>query len=244
MLKNGLKKEIVALYRQGHSQGAIAKLINRPRQTVAYHLYASGVLTDAKKYEGVCCICGVKTEPGVPVCMRGACINYWTDSEECNPTSEVDLHLMKLSAPAEVEFPDTAVFCKFDPGCKRVFAHQADHIRFHYYRRSLNDRLRAPFKAPQPIYYSGQSPKANRSESAPGKIKSVYLRREFPSDARQLRHLREARNTSQRELAHLAQVSVATICNYESGKRVPSVYNAIRIADALRVQVKDIWRER
>lgn len=55
-----------------------------------------------------------------------------------------------------------------------------------------------------------------------------------------LRHLRESRNMSQEDAAHLVGVAVKTWHNWESGKRTPYESNWQRIADSFEVDVQPI----
>lgn len=49
---------------------------------------------------------------------------------------------------------------------------------------------------------------------------------------------------SQRELATLADTAPSTICEIESGKRIPNAILAIKIARALGVTVEELWDDR
>lgn len=48
---------------------------------------------------------------------------------------------------------------------------------------------------------------------------------------------------SQRELARLTGTSASTICEIETGKRLPNVLLAIRIARALGTTAEKLWDE-
>ena len=54
---------------------------------------------------------------------------------------------------------------------------------------------------------------------------------------------RTAKGLSQSQLAEACQISETNIAYYERGQRVPSVFNALRIAQALRCRVDEIFRE-
>lgn len=53
--------------------------------------------------------------------------------------------------------------------------------------------------------------------------------------------VRQEKNMSQEELADLAGCSRTSITSIESGRQVPSVFLAFRIADALDVDIYDIF---
>lgn len=55
-----------------------------------------------------------------------------------------------------------------------------------------------------------------------------------------LAELREENNISQRELAQKLGISPGAIGMYESGKRTPPLYRAIKIAEIFEVQVESI----
>lgn len=59
-------------------------------------------------------------------------------------------------------------------------------------------------------------------------------RRLFPT---RLRELREARALDQIGLAARARLQASAISHYESGRRVPSLRNLLRLADALYVPI-------
>ena len=65
------------------------------------------------------------------------------------------------------------------------------------------------------------------------KITEVYMNK--------LKEIRLAREMTQAEVASKANVPQRTYQNYELGVREPGIYAAIRIADALGCDVKDIW---
>lgn len=48
---------------------------------------------------------------------------------------------------------------------------------------------------------------------------------------------------TQSDLAQQADISQRTISDIETGKHVPTVYVAIRIAKALKVKVEDLFKE-
>ena len=56
-----------------------------------------------------------------------------------------------------------------------------------------------------------------------------------------LRKYRKAANMTQVELAKAAGTTQAVICRYETGKRIPKITTAQKIADALGCKVNDIW---
>lgn len=56
-----------------------------------------------------------------------------------------------------------------------------------------------------------------------------------------VKHYRTYAGISQRALAQMAGTSASTICEIESGKRLPNVLLAIRIAHILEVTVEDLW---
>ncbi len=58
----------------------------------------------------------------------------------------------------------------------------------------------------------------------------------------ELRKAREAAGLTTTELAARAGVSDGAIRGYEAGRNLPSVVTAQRIADALGVDVADIWK--
>ncbi len=56
-----------------------------------------------------------------------------------------------------------------------------------------------------------------------------------------LKKMRKTKGFTQYELAKVAGVYPSTILNYETGKRLPDVGVAQKIATALGVTVSDIW---
>ena len=54
---------------------------------------------------------------------------------------------------------------------------------------------------------------------------------------------REAARISQRVLADFCQTHQNLICRYENGVRYPTLYSAIRIANALQVGLDDLVAE-
>jgi putative transcriptional regulator len=56
-----------------------------------------------------------------------------------------------------------------------------------------------------------------------------------------IRDYRKQRDLTQEQLARKSQTSTRAIQNYEAGKRVPDVHTAIRIAEALNKEVKDVF---
>ena len=52
---------------------------------------------------------------------------------------------------------------------------------------------------------------------------------------KRLKEIRIAQNISQQELADIIGVTKVSVCGYESGKRLPNLYNLMRIANALDV---------
>lgn len=59
-----------------------------------------------------------------------------------------------------------------------------------------------------------------------------------------VKYYRTFEGLSQRELASLSGTAASTICEIESGKRIPNVLLAVRIARALGVPVEDLWDDR
>jgi DNA-binding XRE family transcriptional regulator len=59
----------------------------------------------------------------------------------------------------------------------------------------------------------------------------------------QIKQLRFVRVMPARELAKRAGVTTTSIFCYEREKRVPSLDTQIKIANALGVQVRELWRE-
>lgn len=49
------------------------------------------------------------------------------------------------------------------------------------------------------------------------------------------------RGISQRELAELSFCTDVTMCRYISGQRIPNIHTAIRIANALKADVYDVF---
>lgn len=58
-----------------------------------------------------------------------------------------------------------------------------------------------------------------------------------------VRAYRTYEGMSQRELAALIGTSASSVCEIESGDRLPNVLLAIRIARALGTTVEELWKE-
>lgn len=56
-----------------------------------------------------------------------------------------------------------------------------------------------------------------------------------------LRNMREQKHKTQSDMAKVGNISLRAYQLYESGERVPNVRTAIRIADALDIDVKRLW---
>ena len=56
-----------------------------------------------------------------------------------------------------------------------------------------------------------------------------------------VKHYRTYAGSSQRALSRMAGTSASTICEIESGKRLPNVELAIRISRALGRTVEELW---
>ena len=56
-----------------------------------------------------------------------------------------------------------------------------------------------------------------------------------------LKHLRQSLPSTQRELARVLQVSPTTVCDWEQGKRLPSVEQALKLAEQLGVSVETLF---
>lgn len=56
-----------------------------------------------------------------------------------------------------------------------------------------------------------------------------------------VKHYRTYAGISQRALSRMAGTSASTICEIESGKRLPTVALAIRISRALGRTVEELW---
>ena len=56
-----------------------------------------------------------------------------------------------------------------------------------------------------------------------------------------LRNKRESMGKTQLDMAKVGNISLRAYQLYESGERVPNVWTAIRIADALDIDVKKLW---
>ncbi len=56
-----------------------------------------------------------------------------------------------------------------------------------------------------------------------------------------LKHAREKMNLTQEEVANKICVAIRAYQNYEAGVRLPRVDTALRIANALNVDVKEIF---
>lgn len=54
---------------------------------------------------------------------------------------------------------------------------------------------------------------------------------------------REYHGMTQRELAAMADTGCSTICEVESGRRLPNVILAMKIAKALQTTVDALWEE-
>jgi len=59
-----------------------------------------------------------------------------------------------------------------------------------------------------------------------------------------LRACRLARDISQEQLAKLAGVHVGSLCRWERGQRIPTVEQALRLAEILECPVEELWKER
>lgn len=57
-----------------------------------------------------------------------------------------------------------------------------------------------------------------------------------------IRERRIAKNMSQEDLAGIVGVTRMAICNYEEGKRIPALYDALRIAKALGTTVEKLTK--
>jgi transcriptional regulator with XRE-family HTH domain len=60
----------------------------------------------------------------------------------------------------------------------------------------------------------------------------------------QIKRLRAQKSISQMELSLRADLSQSFLANLEKGKKLPSVFTIIKIADALEVNPKDFFPER
>ncbi len=58
-----------------------------------------------------------------------------------------------------------------------------------------------------------------------------------------LKEKREAVNLKQKELAELSKVPISSISRYENNKRVPDIYTAYQLAQALGCHVDDLVNE-
>lgn len=58
-----------------------------------------------------------------------------------------------------------------------------------------------------------------------------------------VKYYRTFEGLSQRELASLSGTAASTICEIESGKRIPNVLLAVRIARVLGKQVDELWED-
>ncbi len=58
-----------------------------------------------------------------------------------------------------------------------------------------------------------------------------------------VKYYRTFEGLSQRELALLSGTAASTICEIESGKRIPNVLLAVRIARVLGKQVEELWED-
>lgn len=56
-----------------------------------------------------------------------------------------------------------------------------------------------------------------------------------------LLRIRKDKGISRQALTQAANISLRTLRRYENGIRVPDVLCAIKIAEALEVEVRDIW---
>ena len=57
-----------------------------------------------------------------------------------------------------------------------------------------------------------------------------------------LKEAREAKGYTQADLGILLNITQAAVANYESNTRKPSLDNAKNIADALDIDLIDVWR--
>ena len=57
-----------------------------------------------------------------------------------------------------------------------------------------------------------------------------------------IRERRIAKNLTQDDLAGMVGVTKMAICNYEEGKRIPALYDALRIAKALGTTVEKLTK--
>lgn len=57
---------------------------------------------------------------------------------------------------------------------------------------------------------------------------------------KQIRDYRSMKRLTQRELARKSDLSINTINRYETGERMPTIYNLCKIAEALDVSVLDL----
>lgn len=58
-----------------------------------------------------------------------------------------------------------------------------------------------------------------------------------------VKYYRSYAGLSQRELAKLTGTAASTICEIESGKRIPNVLLAIKISRILDKKVEDLWED-
>ena len=58
-----------------------------------------------------------------------------------------------------------------------------------------------------------------------------------------VKYYRMFEGLSQRELALFSGTAASTICEIESGKRIPNVLLAVRIARVLGKQVEELWED-
>lgn len=58
-----------------------------------------------------------------------------------------------------------------------------------------------------------------------------------------LKEARQKAKLKQKELAHLANIPVSSISRYESNKRVPDIFTAVRLAKALGCNVDALIKQ-
>ena len=58
-----------------------------------------------------------------------------------------------------------------------------------------------------------------------------------------LRNIRKSMKVTQTELSAITRIPYSCICNYEKGRQIPSVKNALLIAKALEHSVEDLFDE-
>lgn len=56
-----------------------------------------------------------------------------------------------------------------------------------------------------------------------------------------IKEKRKEAGLSQYDLADILETSQVVLCNYESGRTIPRVDRAIRVANALNTTVEELW---